>query len=218
MTRLYTFSRFNPAWGVNGAYPDDVWTHISDTDLAEVSLERDYLPAEDRYVAAVLDIFRLARVDSVRVLEKRIHHSLVERHAQSGWQVEIPTWRPSGLGGIEPIIRGGLRDQVWCRLWSAPVEVTFGFDLYVHVFSRSPEIDFAPAVAGHNLFWEERPRSELRVELRSYDLPTPDMPDRINQTRICDELKTALQDGSNPVVYVPAVREFGLTAMLRTVS
>ena len=159
----FRFSRFDPAWRVDGVFSNDLWMDVTDTERPDVSFVDDYLPVEDRYVRAVVGIFEAAEVRRVFLADVETSRSAVAELRQGGWLVDLPDPLPQSVVDVEPVVRAGLRCQLWCRLWSSPVEVAFGHDLYMAVASRSAGLALREVVEREGLF----------VKASSYDFVNP---------------------------------------------
>lgn len=138
----FRFSRFDPSIRqLDGRYPDDTWTELFELierfgHTAEALAV--YEPVEDAYVDAVVAVLEGYGVSSVRLADLA-RNSLVSRLlAEDGVDVAMPEPLPETLpiDLLPPIVRSGLRGQMWCQIRSPEVDVTFGQDLYLYVRAR----------------------------------------------------------------------------------
>lgn len=138
----FRFSRFDPSLRqADGRYPEDTWTELFELidrfgDLAKAYAV--YLPVEDAYVEAVLAVLQLHGASSVKLtdLERNtlVTRLLVEKRCDAPVADLLPQTLP--VSDVPPIVRAGLRGQLWCQIRSTGVDVTFGQDLYMYVRSR----------------------------------------------------------------------------------
>jgi hypothetical protein len=137
----YRVTKYDPALrDADGAFHSDDWTSISDIghSFNGVALsESEYLRTEDGYVKAVLEMMEKGGVDSFcitglsrsRLPERADSEDGVLEACISVRTNEIVT----GLR-LEQLVRGCLREYIWCRLVGrGGAYVHFGYDYYMYV-------------------------------------------------------------------------------------
>lgn len=149
----WEISRYDPADRVDGAYPADSWTSISDVGKcfqgATLTMD-EYLSIEDSYVIAALEFMRESQA---RVLEPRL--------AQGWVGVEFSGDERFDECTLPDVIRGLLREEIGCKLVSPDgrFAIHIAYDLYMYVGSWTPCPRSERVVRDRGLYFETRDSS-----------------------------------------------------------
>jgi len=137
----FRFSRYDPASKqADGTYPEGTWTEL--LELVDRLGSREaalavYQPVEDVYVKAVLAVLHLHGAERARLTDVERNSVVTRLLVESSLDVPVPDPLVGSLplSAVSAIVRGGLRGELWCQIRATDVDITFGFDLYVHVRS-----------------------------------------------------------------------------------
>ena len=141
-----------------GAFRGDSWTSCSDVgqsfDGIQLTWER-YLTAEDAHVSCALDFLADSGLAALQVvgLEQRGGGRAPPE------AVELPTLAEGielGLDDLEAVLRGLLREQLWCRLEAPDFYLHVGYDYYLYIGSSQPCPAGLAKARERGLFVEEK--------------------------------------------------------------
>lgn len=146
-----------------GAFLHDAWISVSDIGSAfagEVLTQADYLRVEDAYVSSVRQFMVAAHIDTLRLVDLSIVSPpgvAVQKYFCDGVLDRCQMLKESSIvpnAHIDDVIRGALREILWCRLEGARgFYVHFGHDYYM--FIGIPEAAQAPDHLPPGIFVEE---------------------------------------------------------------
>jgi hypothetical protein len=144
----YRVTKYDPAHrAASGAYRREEWTSFGDIGRSfggEVLTAEAYRRVEDAYVATALSFWR-------EVGKPELTARGVEAAADGSAPVEGSTVEEARL---DELIRGLLREDLWCRLESATYFLHVGWDYYAYVGVPSPCPESCALAASSGLFVE----------------------------------------------------------------
>lgn len=143
----YRISKYNPLYrDENGNYTKDEWTAISDIENyingEKLSLE-EYLDTESKYIKILDSILDELSIEYLYVMElEGQRDSINDEYVFNGFTKDIVQMISSLKEGqelnrqeISYIVKGMLREIIWCGLYSKTVHVIIksGFDFYINI-------------------------------------------------------------------------------------
>lgn len=138
----YRLSKYDPAKrDASGAYLVEDWTSVSDIGRSlngRIVTTQQYLVVEDSYVNAVAQLLSFAGISTMYVSDLEVMTSGHDtRFPDDGVAISCAQLHDTSMVAgemLERVVRGCLREYVWCRL-STPCKsyVHFGYDYYVYV-------------------------------------------------------------------------------------
>jgi hypothetical protein len=124
----------------DGAYLKDDWTSIADIGqviAGAIFTQEQYLAVEAAHVQTVIRLCHRAGVDSLSVSDLERRNTTLMRDLDDGVLErcsEVSNGMSVAQQQLEHVIRGCLREYIWCRLFdSAGSYIHFGYDYYVYV-------------------------------------------------------------------------------------
>lgn len=134
----YRLSKYSPTLrDDNGAFLGDDWTSVSDIgrsfDGRPLTVEQ-YASVKDAFVSTLLSAHRWAGEPLLfaESIEARAEPTILGGRRSAGVTAQ---GSPAGATDLAPTIRGGLREEFWCKLTSHDRRfwIHFGHDFYVYL-------------------------------------------------------------------------------------
>ena len=174
----YRISKYNPIFrNEKGHYPQDEWTSSSDIGTiyrGKIFTIFEYMDVEGQYIDAVLTVLRNIKIDTLMVkgLEKRFSISEVKTDLErvgfifsqedAEFYQRIKNDMRLNSDDIKKIIKLGLRECMWCELWSkeGTIKIDFGYDYYMHFEGVDIDVDIIHSYQTKGIFIEKQCSNE----------------------------------------------------------
>jgi hypothetical protein len=137
----YRLTKYDPAYRDEyGAFLSEDWTSVSDIGRRfgnNILSIQNYLIIEGKYCEAVQQLLLDSRVNSMRISNLEIRTHGTENIIGDGLAGKCLKLLDDTIvtgTGLETVIRGCLREYIWCRLCGPKGSyIHFGYDFYVYV-------------------------------------------------------------------------------------
>lgn len=143
----YRISKYDPQNRINGIYPKDEWTAISDvgkTYNGTMFTQEEYDHTENNYCAFMLDILREQSIN-------RLEISYLENPNRLDWGVG----QTLSFAQIVEFVRNCLREECWGQLTATGFIFECGYDFYIHIACLQDITKTKAMAQKHDLFVEE---------------------------------------------------------------
>lgn len=159
--RSWRITKYDPIYrDSNGVYTVEEWTSFADIGrkIGDVVLtEDDYYVCENAYISVIKQFALLNQVDIFTILSLEKGRILDSIGNEYGEYVEkLFDGEEVNIEDAIIVSRMNLREMIWCKLVSAKMRITFGYDFYMYIESEEDIGDETKKFAlGMGLFVEE---------------------------------------------------------------